>query len=188
MWCCQFKLRRYVDIFKNHNFSTLKFCLENLYVKISGDAPALACKLLAHKIQSPQEREALQALAVLEACVKSCGPSFHTEVGKFKFLNEMIKLVSPKYLVSIIPYNLKKNPQLSIFRIFIFFRHLELQNTLRKKLLNCCMFGVPKNWRRKLKSQKLMICLKNKELSLKIPNMLEMPYLLQLYHQENRHL
>ena len=79
-----------------------------MYVKISGDAPALACKLLAHKIQSPQEREALQALAVLEACVKSCGPSFHTEVGKFKFLNEMIKLVSPKYLVSIIPYNLKK--------------------------------------------------------------------------------
>ena len=102
MWCCQFKLRRYVDIlFKNHNFSTLKFCLENFYVKISGDAPALACKLLAHKIQSPQEREALQALAVLEACVKSCGPSFHTEVGKFKFLNEMIKLVSPKYLVSL---------------------------------------------------------------------------------------
>ena len=118
---------------------------EVIFKIISGDAPALACKLLAHKIQSPQEREALQALAVLEACVKSCGPSFHTEVGKFKFLNEMIKLVSPKYLVSIIPYNLKKTPQLSIFRIFIFFRHPELQNTLRKKLLNCCMFGVPKN-------------------------------------------
>ena len=55
---------------------------------------------LAHKIQSPQEREALQSLAVLEAGVKSCGPVFHAEVGKFKFLNEMIKLVSPKYLVS----------------------------------------------------------------------------------------
>ena len=39
-------------------------------------------------------------MAVLEAAVKSCGPVFHTEVGKFKFLNEMIKLVSPKYLVS----------------------------------------------------------------------------------------
>ena len=50
----------------------------------------------------PQEREAIQSLAVLEAAVKSCGPVFHTEVGKFKFLNEMIKLVSPKYLVSII--------------------------------------------------------------------------------------
>ena len=44
-----------------------------------------------------QEREAVQALAVLEACVKSCGPLFHSEVGKFKFLNEMIKLVSPRW-------------------------------------------------------------------------------------------
>ncbi|KAK3858617.1 hypothetical protein Pcinc_035205, partial [Petrolisthes cinctipes] len=57
-----------------------------------------AVRLLAHKIQSPQERESLQALAVLQACVNSCGPAFHSEIGKFRFLNEMIKLVSPKYL------------------------------------------------------------------------------------------
>lgn len=30
--------------------------------------------------------------------MKRCGPLFHTEIGKFRFLNEMIKLVSPKYL------------------------------------------------------------------------------------------
>ena len=30
--------------------------------------------------------------------MRRCGPSFHAEVGKFRFLNEMIKLVSPKYL------------------------------------------------------------------------------------------
>ena len=30
--------------------------------------------------------------------MKRCGSSFHSEVGKFRFLNEMIKLVSPKYL------------------------------------------------------------------------------------------
>lgn len=30
--------------------------------------------------------------------MKRCGRSFHTEVGKFRFLNVMIKLVSPKYL------------------------------------------------------------------------------------------
>uniref|UniRef100_A0A3Q2G4W7 VHS domain-containing protein n=1 Tax=Cyprinodon variegatus TaxID=28743 RepID=A0A3Q2G4W7_CYPVA len=52
--------------------------------------------LLAHKIQSPQEWEALQALTVLEACMKNCGRRFHNEVGKFKFLNELIKVVSPK--------------------------------------------------------------------------------------------
>ena len=32
----------------------------------------------------------------LEACVKNCGRRFHQEVGKFRFLNEMIKVVSPK--------------------------------------------------------------------------------------------
>lgn len=30
--------------------------------------------------------------------MKRCGLTFHAEVGKFRFLNEMIKLVSPKYL------------------------------------------------------------------------------------------
>ena len=72
------------------------------------EGPSVACKLLAHKIQSPQDREAIQALAVLEACVKGCGPPFHSEVGKFKFLNEMIKLVSPKYLGSKTPEHIKK--------------------------------------------------------------------------------
>ncbi|XP_041474263.1 ADP-ribosylation factor-binding protein GGA2-like [Lytechinus variegatus] len=57
-----------------------------------------SCRLLGHKIQSPQEREALQALTVIEACVKNCGEPFHRELGKFRFLNEMIKLISPKYL------------------------------------------------------------------------------------------
>lgn len=37
-------------------------------------------------------------LKVLQACANNCGPTFHNEIGKFKFLNEMIKLVSPKYL------------------------------------------------------------------------------------------
>lgn len=34
---------------------------------------------------------------VLDACMKRCGSNFHAEVGKFRFLNELIKLVSPKY-------------------------------------------------------------------------------------------
>lgn len=28
--------------------------------------------------------------------MKNCGRRFHNEVGKFKFLNELIKVVSPK--------------------------------------------------------------------------------------------
>ncbi|OCT60677.1 ADP-ribosylation factor-binding protein GGA3 isoform X2 [Xenopus laevis] len=62
------------------------------------EGPQIAVRLLAHKIQSPQEWEALQALTVLEASMKNCGRRFHSEVGKFRFLNELIKVVSPKYL------------------------------------------------------------------------------------------
>ncbi|KAK5865928.1 hypothetical protein PBY51_020158 [Eleginops maclovinus] len=62
------------------------------------EGPQISVRLLAHKIQSPQELEAMQALTVLEACMKNCGRRFHNEVGKFRFLNELIKVVSPKYL------------------------------------------------------------------------------------------
>ena len=85
---------------KLEDVNTIKQFCDAVNANLGGDAAVVACRLLAHKIQSPQEREALQSLAVLEAGVKSCGPVFHAEVGKFKFLNEMIKLVSPKYLVS----------------------------------------------------------------------------------------
>ncbi|KGL78320.1 ADP-ribosylation factor-binding protein GGA2, partial [Tinamus guttatus] len=59
--------------------------------------PSLAPRLLAHKIQSPQEMEALHALTVLETCVNNCGERFHNEIAKFRFLNELIKVLSPKY-------------------------------------------------------------------------------------------
>ncbi|XP_011308905.1 ADP-ribosylation factor-binding protein GGA3 [Fopius arisanus] len=58
----------------------------------------IGSKLLATKIQSSNENESLQALGLLDTCMKRCGRGFHSEVGKFRFLNEMIKLVSPKYL------------------------------------------------------------------------------------------
>lgn len=35
---------------------------------------------------------------LLDTCMRRCGSQFHAEVGKFRFLNELIKLVSPKYL------------------------------------------------------------------------------------------
>ena len=57
----------------------------------------LAGQILMHKIHSPQEREVVQALAALEACVRSCGTRVHAEVESFKFLNEPIKLISPRY-------------------------------------------------------------------------------------------
>nr|XP_042699500.1 ADP-ribosylation factor-binding protein GGA1 isoform X2 [Chrysemys picta bellii] len=80
------------------------FC-EQLNKELEG--PPLATRLLAHKIQSPQEWEAIQALTVLETCMKNCGKRFHDEVGKFRFLNELIKVVSPKYLGSRTPEKVK---------------------------------------------------------------------------------
>nr|XP_006118986.1 ADP-ribosylation factor-binding protein GGA1 [Pelodiscus sinensis] len=39
--------------------------------------------------------------------MKNCGKRFHDEVGKFRFLNELIKVVSPKYLGSRTPEKVK---------------------------------------------------------------------------------
>ncbi|KAI5939998.1 ADP-ribosylation factor-binding protein GGA2 [Manis javanica] len=69
-------------------------------VNTDPNGPTQAPWLLAHKIQSPQEKEALYALTVLEMCVNHCGEKFHNEVAKFRFLNELIKVLSPKYLGS----------------------------------------------------------------------------------------
>ncbi|XP_014107980.1 PREDICTED: ADP-ribosylation factor-binding protein GGA2 isoform X3 [Pseudopodoces humilis] len=71
-----------------------RFCEQ---VNVGTEGPLFALRLLAHKIQSPQEREALHALTVLETCVNNCGDRFHSEMAKFRFLNELIKVLSPKY-------------------------------------------------------------------------------------------
>ncbi|XP_064625226.1 ADP-ribosylation factor-binding protein GGA1-like isoform X2 [Lineus longissimus] len=73
----------------------MKFC-DHVNNELEGSITAVG--LLVHKITSPQEKEALLGLACLEACVKNCGRNFHAEIGKFRFLNEMIKIISPKYL------------------------------------------------------------------------------------------
>ncbi|CAH8549495.1 unnamed protein product [Schistosoma turkestanicum] len=62
------------------------------------NGPVFTLRLLAHKIKSPHEKEALSSLMLLESLSKRCGPTFISELGKFKFLNELIKVLSPKYL------------------------------------------------------------------------------------------
>ncbi|CAH8634605.1 unnamed protein product [Schistosoma haematobium] len=62
------------------------------------NGPIFTLRLLAHKIKSPHEKEALSSLMLLEFLSKRCGPTFISELGKFKFLNELIKVLSPKYL------------------------------------------------------------------------------------------
>ncbi|XP_048465435.1 ADP-ribosylation factor-binding protein GGA3-like isoform X3 [Rhincodon typus] len=67
-------------------------------VNLELEGPQIATRLLGHKIQSPQEREALYALTVLETCMNNCGKRFQNEAGKYRFLNDLIKVLSPKYL------------------------------------------------------------------------------------------
>ncbi|XP_047143562.1 ADP-ribosylation factor-binding protein GGA1 isoform X1 [Hydra vulgaris] len=61
------------------------------------DGPHTAVKVLVEKLQQRQEIVSLQTLNVIERCVKDCGAKFHQEIGKYKFINELIKLLSPKY-------------------------------------------------------------------------------------------
>ncbi|CAG5928959.1 unnamed protein product [Menidia menidia] len=91
---------------KDTDWETIKaFCDQ---IDNEPDGPQLATRLLAHKVQSPQEWEAMQALTALETCMRNCGKRFHSEVGKFRFLNELIKVVSPKYLGARAPEPVKK--------------------------------------------------------------------------------
>ncbi|XP_026993128.2 ADP-ribosylation factor-binding protein GGA2-like isoform X1 [Tachysurus fulvidraco] len=85
-------------------------CIQEFYQHVNAhpDGPQIATRLLAHKIQSPQEKEALQALTLLEVCMNNCGKRFHTEVVKFRFLNELIKVLSPKYLGVLSPKQVKQ--------------------------------------------------------------------------------
>lgn len=66
-------------------------------MKDSSEGPQYAAQALAARIHSPNAREALLALTMLDRCMRRCDSHFHAEIGKFRFLNEMIKLVSPKY-------------------------------------------------------------------------------------------
>ncbi|CAH0554366.1 unnamed protein product [Brassicogethes aeneus] len=62
------------------------------------DGAHVGVKVIAIRLLAPNEKEVLQTLNILDICMNKCGTVFQNEVGKFRFLNEMIKLVSPKYL------------------------------------------------------------------------------------------
>ncbi|XP_057700629.1 ADP-ribosylation factor-binding protein GGA3-like isoform X1 [Corythoichthys intestinalis] len=77
-------------------------CIQAFFQLVNKEdkGPEEALSLLAHKIQCPQEKVALQALTVLEACMNNCGKRFRGEADKYRFLNELIKVLVPKYFGS----------------------------------------------------------------------------------------
>ncbi|XP_025417614.1 ADP-ribosylation factor-binding protein GGA1 isoform X2 [Sipha flava] len=67
------------------------------FVQRDPECAPLAAKCILAKIHSMQEWEALQALHLLDICMQTGSASFQAEVGKFRFLNELIQLVSPNF-------------------------------------------------------------------------------------------
>ncbi|XP_065203556.1 ADP-ribosylation factor-binding protein GGA3 [Planococcus citri] len=78
---------------------------------------ATAVKMILFKMQSSVEWEAFQAIILLESCMENGSALFLGEVGKFRFLNELIKLVSPKYLGNSTP-TLIKNKIIDLLKLW----------------------------------------------------------------------
>ncbi|XP_031562775.1 ADP-ribosylation factor-binding protein GGA2-like [Actinia tenebrosa] len=87
---------RATDQTKNHDTSDHFVAVWDRINKET-DGPQVALRYLIQKVRSVNERESLCSLELIEACVKNCGSRFHQEIGKFKFLNELVKLLSTKY-------------------------------------------------------------------------------------------
>ncbi|KAM8842007.1 ADP-ribosylation factor-binding protein GGA2-like isoform 2-T2 [Synchiropus picturatus] len=70
-------------------------CVQGFYQAVNWmtDGPQVALRLLAEKIKSPNQREALQALNVLQACMDNCGTRFQSEATSFPFFNELVKII-----------------------------------------------------------------------------------------------
>ncbi|XP_057654502.1 ADP-ribosylation factor-binding protein GGA3 [Diorhabda carinulata] len=93
---------------KNLNFDTVAVEAFCSIINKEKDGPQVGVKVIAARLPSGDEREMLQTLNVLDHCMSKCGTNFQNEVGKFRFLNELIKLVSPKYLGSQTPLTVKQ--------------------------------------------------------------------------------
>lgn len=98
----------------NEKIDTAAMIAFSGFVQRDPECAPLAAKFILAKINSMQEWEALQALHVkvflvlikfllfnynlfqlLDICMQTGSASFQAEVGKFRFLNELIRLVSP---------------------------------------------------------------------------------------------
>lgn len=93
---------------KNLNIDTAAVEAFTTLINKEKDGPHLGVKVIAARLPTGNEKEVLQTLNMLDSCMSRCGTQFQNEVGKFRFLNEMIKLVSPKYLGSQTPLSVKQ--------------------------------------------------------------------------------
>ncbi|KAL7742835.1 hypothetical protein ACLKA6_012259 [Drosophila palustris] len=81
------------------------FCI---VVRSNGQMVHKAQEMIVAKVRSSNVTEATRAIALLEECMMQCGDEFQDEAAKFRFLNELIRLVSKKYLGAETPHVVKQ--------------------------------------------------------------------------------
>ncbi|GMR60644.1 hypothetical protein PMAYCL1PPCAC_30839 [Pristionchus mayeri] len=66
-------------------------------VNEEAEAAQISVNILAHRLLTPNQDEAFFVLQTIEALAQRCGAKVHTKIGKYRFLNQMVKLISPKH-------------------------------------------------------------------------------------------
>ncbi|CAD5216162.1 unnamed protein product [Bursaphelenchus okinawaensis] len=89
------------------------------------EGPFVAMKLLSYKMLSPNQHESLHSLEVMEAVVNRGGLRCANELGKYKFLNQFIRLLSSKYQGNQTAENVKKKAIELLYAWSQSFRHLD---------------------------------------------------------------
>ncbi|XP_020717180.1 ADP-ribosylation factor-binding protein GGA1 isoform X2 [Ceratitis capitata] len=65
-------------------------------------------EMIMLKVRSNNVTESTRAITLLEECMNKCGTEFQDEASKFRFLNQLIRLVSKKYQGAQTPAPIKK--------------------------------------------------------------------------------
>nr|XP_016936944.1 ADP-ribosylation factor-binding protein GGA1 [Drosophila suzukii] len=81
------------------------FCI---VVKSNAQLVHKAQEMIVAKVRSTNVTEATRAISLLEECMTQCGEEFQDEAAKFRFLNELIRLVSKKYMGAETPHEVKQ--------------------------------------------------------------------------------
>ncbi|XP_067639977.1 ADP-ribosylation factor-binding protein GGA1 isoform X3 [Eurosta solidaginis] len=81
------------------------FCL---VVKSNPKLIDRAQEMIMLKVRSNNITESTRAINLLEECMTQCGTEFQDEAAKFRFLNQLIRLVSKKYQGADTPMPVKK--------------------------------------------------------------------------------
>ncbi|CAA92026.2 ADP-ribosylation factor-binding protein GGA1 [Caenorhabditis elegans] len=91
-WVCRATDRFIGD---EERIKALDFIIESIYKQPA--SALLAVDLFSHKLSSPSQEEAMLTIRALDYLVRNGGEKVHERCGRYKFLNELVRLIAPKY-------------------------------------------------------------------------------------------